>query len=306
MRKIFALNFAIAILLMVSCKKDNRNGFISSNIKYSTAVQTANLGGLLYRSGPMLPDESTKPLEFSIAAINKADGSSADFLLNTTIDTYFWKGAYTGKEVTTKEVDDKRTSVKRPILDINPLNGELFVYPELIDATKFPSGVYTVDIKVKNSSGERVFPKALTLTVKFAGTGDYFYQFSGVDGKVDNIKVEFKRIAETGNKLIVHILKPDGTPVNPAALLGYDYDQTGTSPDIKDWHNLGPGNPTKYNSLSDRLELDVNFPLPYIAGKRITIDQYNNGSINGAYFNYWFNFAIYKEGIWDITIKMEY
>ncbi|RQO70326.1 hypothetical protein DBR43_20100 [Pedobacter sp. KBW06] len=306
MKKIFKITSIIAVMFILSCKKNSKDGFLSEGIKYNVSLQTANVGGLLYRSGAMITDESTKPLEFSIASVKKEDGSSADFLLNTTIDTYFWNGEYTSKEKTTVEVDAKRKKVTRPVLDINPVNGEIFIYPELLDPTKFPAGVYLIDIRVKNSSGEKVFSKALRLSVKFAGTGDYFYQFSGVDGKVDAIAVEFKQIDATGNKLIVHILKPDGSPVNPARLSGYDYATAGNDPDLKDWHNLGPGNPTKYTVFPDRLELDVNFPLPYIAGKRITIDQYNNGDINGAYFNYWFNFAIYKPGTWDITIKMTY
>jgi hypothetical protein len=293
------------MLAMVSCKKESSDGFLSPAIKYPNTSINASVGANLVQSGAMVMDESTKPLEFSIEAIHNEDGSLATKLMGYKVDTYFWTAEYTGKEKTNEELDKKRTKVKRPAIDINPENGNIVIYPEASDTTQLVKGKYIIDVKVKNSAEERIIKGALTINVTYSLP--FYYKFSGIDGNLTGIDVTFNRVEQTGNKIKVFVVKKDGTPVDPKTLLGYDYSTTPGVTDLKDWHNLGLNNPTKYTEFPDRLELEIaGFPLPFVAGKVLTIDMYNNGSVNGKYFNYWFDMAIYKEGAWEVLIKLNY
>ncbi|NLR81107.1 DUF5007 domain-containing protein [Chitinophaga eiseniae] len=292
-------------LFMFSCKKDSTDGFLSPALKYTNPSIKIAVGASLIQSGAMVTDESTKPLVFTIDAIHYEDGKIADKLMNYKVDTYFWKAEYTGKEKTVEELNKKRTKVNRPAVDINPDNGNIVIYPEATDTTLFTKGKYIIDVRVKNSGGERVLKGALTIDVSYALP--YTYRLSGLDGNITGIDVTFDRQENTGNKILVYVLKKDGSPVDPKTLFGYDYSNTPGVTDLKDWHNLGLNNPTKYTEFPDHLELEIaGFPLPFVSGQVLRIDMYNNGDINGGYFNYWFDMSILKEGIWKITIQLKY
>lgn len=292
-------------LSTISCKKDNSDGFLSPALKYTNPSLKIAVGASLIQSGAMVTDESTKPLEFTIDAIHYEDGKIADKLMAYKVDTYFWQAEYTGKEKTVQELDKKRTKVNRPAVDINPANGNIVIYPESSDTTIFTKGKYIIDVRVKNSGGERLIKSALTIDVSYALP--YTYRLAGLDGKITGLDVTFDRQTNTGNKILVYVLKKDGTAVDPKTLLGYDYSSNPDVPDLKDWHNLGLNNPTKYTEFPDHLELEIaGFPLPFVSGQVLRIDMYNNGDINGGYFNYWFDMSILKEGIWKVTIKLKY
>jgi hypothetical protein len=309
MEKLIKINtylFLLVVTFLTSCKKEDSTGFLSPAIKYPNSSINASVGSGLIQSGAMAIDESTKPLEFSIEAIHigDANGAIATKVMDYKVDTYFWQAEYTGKEVTNKELDAKRTKVNRPAIDINPENGNIVIYPEATDSLKLTKGKYVIDVKVKNSAEERIIKGAITINVTYSGP--YYYKFAGVDGKLSDFTVTFKRLQETGNKITVYTLKKDGTPIDPKKLFGYDYG-TAAAPDLKDWNHLGLSNPTKYTEFPDRLELEIaGFPLPFVAGQVLRIDMYNNGDANGAYFNYWFDMAIFKEGVWEVTIKLNY
>jgi hypothetical protein len=292
-------------LLTISCKKNSDDGFLSPALKYTNPSVKVAVGASLIQSGAMVADESTKPLVFTIDAIHYADGKIADKLMGYKVDTYFWQAEYTGKEKTVDEINKKRTKVNRPAIDINPENGNIIIYPEATDTTLLTKGKYIIDVRVKNSGGERLIKAALTIDVSYALP--YTYRFSGVDGKLTGIDVTFDRQVNTGNKILVYVLKKDGTPIDPKTLVGYDYSSNPDIPDLKDWHNLGLNNPTKYTEFPDHLELEIaGFPLPFVSGQVLRIDMYNNGDANGAYFNYWFDMSILKEGIWKVTIQLKY
>lgn len=300
------LCWLVLIIFGVSCKKDNADGFLSPALKYTNPTIKAVVGASLVQSGAMVTDESTKPLLFTIDAIHYDDGTLADKVMSYKVDTYFWNAEYTGKEKTIADVDKKRTKVNRPAIDINPENGMVVIYPEARDTMRLAKGRYVIDVRVKNSAGERLIKSALTIDVSYAGP--YTYRFAGVDGKLTGIDVTVDRLENTGKKILVYVVDKDGNPVDPKKLLGYDYAPANSpDPDLKDWHNLGLGNPTSYTEFPDHLELEVaGFPIPYVAGQVARIDMYNNGDVNGSYFNYWFDVSFQQEGVWKVTIRLKY
>ncbi|NML38160.1 DUF5007 domain-containing protein [Chitinophaga sp. G-6-1-13] len=292
-------------LFVISCEKDKTDGFLSPALKYTNPSVKVSVGATLIRTGAMVTDESTKPLQFTIEAIRYENGDIADKVMNYRVDTYFWNAEYSDKDKTAQETDGKRTKVNRPAIDINPENGDIIIYPEATDSFRLTKGKYLIDVKVKNSAGEQLLKSAMKLDISYALP--YSFLSPGIDGKLTGIDGTFERLSETGNKILVYVLKKDGTPVDPEKLIGYDYSTDPAVEDLRDWHHLGLNNPTKYTAFPDHLELEVEtFPIPYVQGKVRRIDLYNNGDINGDYFNFWFDFAIRKPGIWKITIQLKY
>ncbi|ATL49283.1 hypothetical protein COR50_20065 [Chitinophaga caeni] len=304
-RNLYTLGIIMAASLLGSCTKENNDGFLSTALKYNNPNINAAVGAQLVQSGAMVTDESTKPLTFSIAAIKTEDGKIAEKVMAYQVDTWWWSGEYTGKEATVEELNEKRTMVRRPAIDIDPDNGNILIYPEASDTTQLVKGTYHIDVLVKNSGGERLIENALTINVTYAKP--YYYRLSGVDGNIKGIDVTFERVKETGNKIQVYYLDADDNPVDPKMFIGYDYSSTPGVTDLKDWHNLGLNNPTKYTEYPTYLDLEIaGFPLPFVAGKVLRIDLYNNGEVNGEYFNFWFDMAIYREGEWKVVIKLNY
>ncbi|SHG09235.1 DUF5007 domain-containing protein [Pedobacter caeni] len=307
MKKILSISFLLLITVLYSCKKQDKNGFLSNNLKYTSANQTANIGLVLWSSGAMLTDESTKPMEFSIAAIRKSDGSSAEFLREVKVNTYSWTGIYSDGDTKMEEIDVKRTPVVRPALDINPVNGSLIIYPEVRDPLKFPEGNYVVDILAKNPAGEVVLKNAINIKVVYQLKNPAFWRLGsggGVDGSVTSLDVKFTRLQPTGGKLIVRYFKKGSdVPINPKEFYGFEYKgQAGFTDGFKDFRTLGAGNPLKMTTLTDRIELDVKYPIPYVAGKLIRIDELNDTSIFGSSMNYWLDFTIVEDGVWQMDI----
>lgn len=298
--------FIFSILLFMSgCKKEDKIGFLSNNLKYPLTNFNADVGAILILTPAMTLDGSTLPLTFSIDAIRKSDGTLATELMNYKVDTYFWHDAFSGREIDQEEVNAKREKANRPAIDINPSNGQIIIYPEATDSTKLTKGTYIVDIRVKNSSEERLIKSALTISVNYALP--YHYEFLGVDGLLDDVQTVFTRLSDDKeNKLIIKFIDKDNNPIDPKSLTGVDYGDNGIE-DIKDWKNLGFKNQTKYTEYLDRIEVEVKeFPLPYIPENYITFNLYNLGSINGDFLNFAFEFAIYKPGTWLISIKLVY
>ncbi|SMC59985.1 DUF5007 domain-containing protein [Pedobacter nyackensis] len=310
----FCLLFVTGMALLTGCKKQEKIGFISPTIAYTTKTLTVVTGRGLIMSAALATDGSTKPIEASIVSIHDENGKVFTELMNYKVDTYYWTGTPTGLETSLDQINKIRIAAKKPAIDINPTNGQIIIYPEAKDPAIFPSGRYIFDIKVKNSGGEMIIKNALTINTTPAGP--YSYAFSGVDG-ITGIDVTMeKTVASTGpTKLIVRTLRKDDTPIDPKTLLGYEYG-TVANPNLKDWHNLGLQKIVKYTEFPDRLEIETEgTPIPVIGGLPTgqgipiwaqRIDMYNNNSAIGKYFNYWFDFAIFEPGTWNITIKLKY
>ena len=310
----FCLLFVAGMALLTGCKKQEKIGFISPTIGYTTKTLTVVTGRGLITSAALATDGSTKPIEASIVSIHDESGKVFTELMNYKVDTYYWTGTPTGLETSLDQINKIRISVKRPAIDINPTNGQIIIAPEAKDPAIFPQGRYIFDIKVKNTGGEMIIKNALTINTTPAGP--FSYAFSGVDGITGmDVNIE-KTAASTGpTKLIVRTLRKDDTPIDPKTLLGYEYG-TAANPNLKDWHNLGLQKIVKYTEFPDRLEIETEgTPIPVIGGLPTgqgipiwgqRIDMYNNSSAIGKYFNYWFDFAIFEPGTWNITIKLKY
>ncbi len=116
MRRIYlssCLLFIMGIALLIGCKKEEKVGFISPAIAYTTKTLTVVTGRGIIMSAALALDESTKPIEASILSIHDENGKEFTELMNYKVDTYYWTGTPTGLETSLDQINKIRVPIKR-------------------------------------------------------------------------------------------------------------------------------------------------------------------------------------------------
>ncbi|WP_343704607.1 DUF5007 domain-containing protein [Chitinophaga sp.] len=146
------------VALLAGCYKDSlpvEKDYMSKDMNFKKETFVANLGRMNVFADIFNADYSTQPLQFELQSPRIDSKTPAPVLLEE-VDTRQWKQYYSGTETSIAEIEAKRVTVRRPILDLNAQNGQLVVWSA--DSTKLPYGKYFFDVKVKNGAGERLFP----------------------------------------------------------------------------------------------------------------------------------------------------
>jgi len=168
--------YSIVLLGLASCKKvSDEKGFLSDDL-YLKGADTLflPLGGKGTSDIAWL-DGSSQPCVFSIENVRDANGvRSEQFFTNYLYRT--WAKPYNNKTDTTAAlVNAKISEMKMPGLNINPVNGML-QYLETTSNFKNPGDVFHVDIKVKNSRGEKIYKDYTTIKLSGQSQPFIFYQ----------------------------------------------------------------------------------------------------------------------------------
>lgn len=156
MKKTLFISAAI-ILLMVSCYKvPLEKGFLSDFLKLKGAdTLLVSVGGKGYSDIAWL-DGSTEPCEFSIDNVRDANGNVSDQFFET-FAYRTWQKPYNWETDTTLSlIEAKLGEFQWPALMINPVNGQI-QYLETTSNLKDAGDVFHLDVRVKNSWGEKVY-----------------------------------------------------------------------------------------------------------------------------------------------------
>lgn len=107
-------------------------------------------------------DGSSMPVEFSIENVRDQNGETSEqFFKNYLYRT--WLKPYNNQTDTTLNlINAKIREIEMPAFNINPVNG-MIQYLETTRNFKDPGDVFNVDVKVKNSRGEKVYNDYVTL-----------------------------------------------------------------------------------------------------------------------------------------------
>ncbi|RPE08540.1 DUF5007 domain-containing protein [Chitinophaga lutea] len=171
---------------LAGCYKDTlpvETDYLSKDMNFKKDVFVSNLGRTNMFINVFNADYSTQPLEFTLMS-PRVEGKVPAPVLQELVDTRQWKDYYTGTEKSIAEIEAKRITVRRPIVDMNSQNGQLVVWP--VDSNKVRYGKYYFDVKVKNGAGERLFT-GLTIDLRRPRPYDP-YEFDDITGlrKPDN------------------------------------------------------------------------------------------------------------------------
>lgn len=154
MRKLFI--YALITLIIYSCRKAPvEKGFISDEIRLKGADTIDVPMGIRTNTDVAWLDGSSEPVEFYIENIRTADGTrSEQFFQELPFRSWVKPYDYL-KDTTVDLVLDKITEQKSPPVIINKTNGSLY-FLETTSTLSNPGDVFHVDVRVKNSKGERL------------------------------------------------------------------------------------------------------------------------------------------------------
>lgn len=147
------------VLLLGSCKKVPQEGSLAPDINYKNRKQYAT-SGLQQNIGSFQASTSTLPLKFEIVEVREQTGKKTT-ALSEKIPVLRYKQALVGNE-SEEELKLKTETVMTPAVSINPFTGAL----EVLEGNKIPAGEYHFDIRVSNTSGDRVLKDALVIEFK--------------------------------------------------------------------------------------------------------------------------------------------
>lgn len=317
-------------LLNISCMDNFLPESLDSFDKdatFPTTVYRPVLGRTTVFSGNFNAGNSTQPLTFTIAGITRADGSPAPELTDL-FPVRVWKSPYLGTEKTLAEIEAKRTYENRQLFQVRAHSGEMVMWENALSSFVKcnPDEGYVFSVRAENSGGYRIYenmqlvperemdyePNTTDSETGFV-TDDYVHPsvanrifIEGGTGyfsimETEDIQVFFRRNYDNTDKektLTFRFFKKDYTPLNPAnfnvtnwsgLVHGFDMEMTDEYVRYKVAYPI-PLNtiPTQYtNTTGDMAHVLFRWDRIYRGTYRMT-------STLG------FDFAIYKEGHWEI------
>lgn len=155
--------FLTSVIGLAACSEiTDEPGFLSPDI-YLKGADTLFLPlGSKGSTDVSWLDGSSMPVEFSIENVRDQNGKRSeqffkDYLYRT------WVKPYNNRTDTTLNlVNEKIREVEMPAFNINPVNG-MIQYLETTRNFESPGDIFNVDVKVKNSRGEKVYKDYVAL-----------------------------------------------------------------------------------------------------------------------------------------------
>lgn len=324
----------IALLAATGCYKNlvpKEQDYFSNNMNYSQNSFQVNLGRTNVFSFIFNADHSTEPLNFDIENVRNADSTAAP-QLTKLVAVREWKQYYSGMEKSVAEIDAKRDTAQRPILDIRPHSGEIFFWNT--DSNQVKPGIYYFDVRVKNGGGEKVFHNMI-LDVRYPHPYDP-YEFDdrtgirfpankggllhpsnvyGVNDLLnrnlprDSINVYLVKSGNSSNSLSIEFFNKDSLPIplskfNTVVWDSLQYYSAAAGTSVPFAFNR------KMNSDSTIVTYDIPNPYPVLA------DTWGSAERSSITFTYsrvhfgqrqdagiGFSFAVFEPGNWKLIFK---
>lgn len=297
------------------------------DVAFSQTLYRPTLGRTTVFSNNFNAGNSTRPLTFTILDVRHADGTPAPELTEY-YPVQVWQTPYLGTERSVAEIEAKRTTENRPLLQIRQHSGEIVVRSEA--RSEFvrvdPDEGYEFDVRAENSGGFKDFAGLRLIptrendyepVTRDAATGfiteDFIHPstvrnmyregFTGFFGQLaaDDINVYFHRSeadVDSVPTLTFRFLDKDYRPIAPRLFAGTD------------WANLVHG----FNmTMNDELvRYQVAYPIPLITlptrftdakGERAhVVFAYDRIVRNGQRLtaSMALDFSIYTPGHWEI------
>ncbi len=278
MKKIVAF-LAVTLFLTVSCYKvTDKLGFLSEHIilKGSDTL-TISLGGK-GKSDVAWLDGSTQPVEFTIENIwDEKQNRSEQFFLTYPYRT--WMKPYNWETDTTMAlIMDKLGEFEWPCVLLNPVNGQI-QYLETTSNLQSPGDVYHMDVRVKNSWGEKVFEDYALLKLSSEFKPYKFYRstvaiillndngdqtFTLYDYIPEDALDRHQRIYDRTGEELIDIYKKSEEPTTGIKIIIQYLDSEGKVFDSKDYATYSSGTRSYLDYAVNRQNLDegasIEFP----------------------------------------------
>lgn len=326
--KLLAVSVLGIAAIATSCTKyipDDLDA-LSDDILFTTKEFSPYIGRVTnYENILSLSNKSTLPLNFKIMDVRTSEGESAPELMEK-YPVKVWTAAYTADEKSLEEIEAKRKTEYRPILEVQQKNGDIVFWnagnSSLIKT--LPSDGYVFDVEIANSGG-RKYERDLVLKPR----KEKDYEPSQYDDELGIAKNSFLRPSSIINvygdktglpvfdtRVYIFENKEITGPGNSFTLSVID--SLGQIIDVEkfnrtDFDHLVHGFNKRFEG--GKVIYDVAYPMPLIrypsrytntSGDRARIGLRYNRIARGGLLQeaaILFDFAIYREGHWEIQVR---
>lgn len=324
------VTFVLGVLFFTSCKSFIPEDIdaLGEDVNYTTREFAPTLGRkTVYENAANLGSSSSLPLDFKIMNVRTVDGDAATEMMDK-FPVKIWKTTYTGEEKSIEEIEAKRETEYRTILEIGKNSGDIMIwnYGNSNWIRTQPDSCYLFDVEISNSGGRR-YVRNLRLK-PYKERAYEPSQYNAVTGLAPNAALSPSQASniygeKTGNYLFgseiqVFVFK-DAENTSPGGSLSISViDSLNQSIDIqkfKDtkWAEMIHGFDPVFHD--NKVTYQVAYPIPLIQyptkytnvdGSRAQISlRYDRigfgGFLNTAILG--FDFAIYEEGHWEIQFR---
>ncbi|MCF3110400.1 DUF5007 domain-containing protein [Niabella sp. CC-SYL272] len=320
--------FAAGAISLLSCKRliPQERENIGPESDINQAVFSPTLGRTTTYEDIFSKQSTTYPATFKILNFRRRSGDAAREL-ETVVPVTVWKQAYTGKETSLQEIENKRTKENHQLFEIGEHSGDLTLWAEASSRLfrSQPDSGYLFDLEVSNSGGRRYFQALRLMPMKeipfeptnidqLTGMPTRAYVFpSTVNMKGDStgrtlsasdVRVYIRKVDDGGkneHKLTIRFLDKQDRFINPDRFSNTN------------WAGLLHGFNMVKNATG--VTYDVAYPIP-LARLR-TLYTTSSGEMATLRFSYFrtvvggetrenylgLDFRIFEPGNWEIVFK---
>ena len=280
MKRIAVILFPMILLQLAACYKVPREkGFLSPDLKLKGSDTLVVPLGSKGATDVAFLDGSSQPCQFSIDNVRDESGNrSGQFFEEYPYIT--WAKPYDHFTDTTEElIKAKLQEQQLPPFTINPVNGSL-QYFETTSNLQSPGDIFHVDVKVKNSTGEKVYKDYAILKLGEKSRPFDFYQstvaiilvngggqtlFTLYDNITETDQVRQQNVYDHNGKELVDIYKKSDEPTTGIKVLIQYLDSEGKVFPAKDYATYATGTESYFDYAVNRTNTDegamIEFPV---------------------------------------------
>lgn len=305
----------IALAAMTGCKKVT-NGYLSDQIRY--VDNPIRIGrGLIQQTNAVSNDGSSAPVTYKLLEIRDAATHKHADALDQKYDHYEWTSLFDAETDTSIDLlNQKRKLVNSPVYGFDEHTGAFTFYGTSVN---IPLGTYEFDISASNENGSKVFKNIATFTLVDTpayhvgdGGAAWFQDGSDANGDIGVPQVTIERVANEGTLVNLKIVGSDGKPFNPAK------GEIIRRGDRSDFQTYAQFHPLVYTDSTMTCNFETTpFPLQQsiygyliyyrIPSQFVTFDAgYTPTTAHIYSANPRFQFNIYQEGTYNVTVKMQH
>jgi len=316
-----------ALALLGACKKllPTDRDYFNTEARFTQTLYKPVMGRTTVMSDNFDAQSSSQPLTFKIVNPRNSDGIIAPELIKP-FDVLVWKKAYTGKETSLEEIENKRAIEQHPLFEIREHSGEFILWAASNSRVlkALPDSGYTFDVEVTNNGGRRYFnnlklqayrerayePNRIdaisgassNAPIRLNSINNFKAQRTGDPLNIGDVKVDFnKKQGSTGSSLTFRFLDSIGQTIDPAK-----FNLTAWNKLIHGFNMEKTGTYVKYNVAYPIPLVEIPTAYTTVDGKEATLkfsyDRLGFGGVKET-ADMSFNFNIYEKGEWEIIFS---
>ncbi|SKB26872.1 protein of unknown function [Parapedobacter luteus] len=211
--------YGLATLAVVQGCKPDQIGFLNEHLRYNIAELLVTQGTSV-STPPLIANGSSTPMTVELLEIRNKETGAAETAFLQPHEYHVFLEQVGADDTTLEQLEAKIGTVTEPALTVNEIGGKVALTP----ATEYvPPGSYTLDLKVTNISGTKIYPEVMDITLlpikpdsvfaSSASTSTMSDESATAEWRDYSVTTEYRQTAE--NRIIYVWEDRDGVRFNP-------------------------------------------------------------------------------------------